>query len=774
MRKINNTENNIVLGFLRTYLIVLFIPLVICSLYCIRILSIIEEDDTSKAEEEIRYSAASVDSLLSEVEGIGKLLVENEYVKRYANRENGFVYPRTYKIIELQDSLLDISFTNDYIYDYFIYFDRGKVVINRNIAYTYEDFYSLYFHQEQYKSYKEWEKQKFENNVEYGVDCVQNYYFESEKRFTPMLAYELPLTTYTLGDKSYVKIYIKEEAITNRMPALQDNSLEFIMNGDGNIVYSESNGIEFDAEDIRKMAEAFVEDAGNKLVDYQGKRYLIVKYYSPQTDLTYYSLQPSFTVRARGFDIALYMLLLILFAAIIGVGLSWQMTYKASKPVRELISDALLEVESDASHRNFFTHLSNSYKRMKDSNEELREAVERQKPFIKNVFLDQLLYGKFDLTEDMKKNAEYVDFEYQGKAFWVVIFRASVSEKLQQTNEVNVQCLYMLSVAETISKVMPKIWLVNSGEEKLVAIMSLPEEQKENYKQYTEELVAKINEDLLDAVAEQLNIYGGTVVADMTEISKSYETAPIMQIYRQHELKKGVIWYEQQKSKWESYPSTEKNKALLHYVLLGKVDEVYENFKEIIEQFFIDGKYSPYMQNLLLDDLQINIIRIIDILDMDEKKYRYFQTMLETNHNANIMERIRITQSLYIQISQYVYEQKNETSVDISTITAYLHLNFGDCNLSLTSTAEAFQVSEGYLSSIFKQGTGINFSGYIERLRMDRAKELLKAGSMTIKEIADAVGYTSENSFCRAFKRVVGMNTSEWKARENPEKHWIK
>lgn len=106
--------------------------------------------------------------------------------------------------------------------------------------------------------------------------------------------------------------------------------------------------------------------------------------------------------------------------------------------------------------------------------------------------------------------------------------------------------------------------------------------------------------------------------------------------------------------------------------------------------------------------------------------------------------------------------------------TAYLHLNFGDCNLSLTSTAEAFQVSEGYLSSIFKQGTGINFSGYIERLRMDRAKELLKAGSMTIKEIADAVGYTSENSFCRAFKRVVGMNTSEWKARENPEKHWIK
>ena len=75
-------KNSILLGYLRTYLIVLFIPLVICSLYSIRVLTIIEEDDVSKIVEEYGHSVESVDSFLGEIEGIGRLIADNARVRQ--------------------------------------------------------------------------------------------------------------------------------------------------------------------------------------------------------------------------------------------------------------------------------------------------------------------------------------------------------------------------------------------------------------------------------------------------------------------------------------------------------------------------------------------------------------------------------------------------------------------------------------------------------------------------------------------------------------------
>ena len=191
---------------------------------------------------------------------------------------------------------------------------------------------------------------------------------------------------------------------------------------------------------------------------------------------------------------------------------------------------------------------------------------------------------------------------------------------------------------------------------------------------------------------------------------------------------------------------------------------MYTSFKEIIQQYFINGNFSTYMQNLLVDELQINLVKIIELLEMEEKQYREYYLLLEQNHNGNLLERIRVTQA-----SQYIYEQKSKKIFDLAAVTAYVNLNFGDTNLSLTSAAEALQMNEGYLSGRFKQETGVNFSAYVEKVRMDKAKELLRAGRLTIKEIAEYTGYTSENSFCRAFKRVTGLSTSGWKNIDSKE-----
>ena len=54
-----------------------------------------------------------------------------------------------------------------------------------------------------------------------------------------------------------------------------------------------------------------------------------------------------------------------------------------------------------------------------------------------------------------------------------------------------------------------------------------------------------------------------------------------------------------------------------------------------------------------------------------------------------------------------------------------------------------------------------NFSSYLERIRMDKACEMLM-GNMQVKEVSEKVGYLSDVSFRRAFKKRMGLSPSDY------------
>jgi two-component system response regulator YesN len=83
--------------------------------------------------------------------------------------------------------------------------------------------------------------------------------------------------------------------------------------------------------------------------------------------------------------------------------------------------------------------------------------------------------------------------------------------------------------------------------------------------------------------------------------------------------------------------------------------------------------------------------------------------------------------------------------------------------VSLTGIASELHVSSFYLSHIFRQSTGITFSEYLTKLRMDEAKRLLEVTDLPVVEVAARVGYREPNYFGRVFKRVNGMTPLAWR-----------
>lgn len=107
----------------------------------------------------------------------------------------------------------------------------------------------------------------------------------------------------------------------------------------------------------------------------------------------------------------------------------------------------------------------------------------------------------------------------------------------------------------------------------------------------------------------------------------------------------------------------------------------------------------------------------------------------------------------------------------ISFVLDYLDRHYGE-DINLNIVADKLNLTSGYLSSTFKEKTGINFSEYLNTLRIERAKALLTNLDLRIQDIALQVGYQNVNSFIRMFKRSSGLTPGEYRKRHAGEDHF--
>jgi AraC family transcriptional regulator len=80
-----------------------------------------------------------------------------------------------------------------------------------------------------------------------------------------------------------------------------------------------------------------------------------------------------------------------------------------------------------------------------------------------------------------------------------------------------------------------------------------------------------------------------------------------------------------------------------------------------------------------------------------------------------------------------------------------------DRNISLAELARIVQFSPYHFAHLFKQSTNTSPHQYVIRCRIERAKQLMGMGNLSIAAIAQTVGFASQGHFTYHFKRLVGV-----------------
>ncbi|NNJ30949.1 response regulator transcription factor [Lacrimispora defluvii] len=101
-------------------------------------------------------------------------------------------------------------------------------------------------------------------------------------------------------------------------------------------------------------------------------------------------------------------------------------------------------------------------------------------------------------------------------------------------------------------------------------------------------------------------------------------------------------------------------------------------------------------------------------------------------------------------------------SVMASMVMEYIKSNFMN-EISMSETARAIGYSEPYFCKMFKQQFGQSFTSYLAEYRVGEAKKMLEQPNVNVKEIGVRVGYADNNYFTKVFKRLEGLNPSEYR-----------
>ena len=151
-------------------------------------------------------------------------------------------------------------------------------------------------------------------------------------------------------------------------------------------------------------------------------------------------------------------------------------------------------------------------------------------------------------------------------------------------------------------------------------------------------------------------------------------------------------------------------------------------------------------------------------LDLEELRKAYFSSRVVAakQHEAIIKLLSIFAQHLAMLSNQVLVQNVNAEPPIITRAKEYIHEHQTE-NLRLGHVAKHVNTSTFYFCKIFRKATGINFTDYLSRVRIEKSKNLLLNPNLRVSEIAFEVGFQSLTHFNRVFKKILGQSPTEYR-----------
>lgn len=207
----------------------------------------------------------------------------------------------------------------------------------------------------------------------------------------------------------------------------------------------------------------------------------------------------------------------------------------------------------------------------------------------------------------------------------------------------------------------------------------------------------------------------------------------------------------------------EYNREIVEAVITKNLELITAKITEV-NNYFNSNNIIPMEVKLFYSNLMTNIFNSFKTFlqreeYLEEYEYYYYSIL-----NESVLMKIK---TLFFEFVDMILNNLQYSNHNYSKILVDQALNFIESNydqkISLENIAAELSISKNYLCNVFKEETGENTTTYINKLRIEKAKQLLLEKNYKLKEIYNKVGFSNQYYFSKVFKKISGMTVTEYK-----------
>jgi two-component system response regulator YesN len=206
--------------------------------------------------------------------------------------------------------------------------------------------------------------------------------------------------------------------------------------------------------------------------------------------------------------------------------------------------------------------------------------------------------------------------------------------------------------------------------------------------------------------------------------------------------------------------------ALEDYLKFGNLQDIDTFFSAYLQSISDAALRSELIKNYRLMDIVLTVSQFVSDLGGKVEQIAPDINNIERllQYGPNIEQMNRELKNLVAGAVSFRDRQRNhERSILIQGAKAFIESNFSDPDLHMNTVASRFNLSASHFSTVFSQEIGETFRDYLNNLRLDRAKELLRTTNLKCSEIAYQCGYNDSHYFSTVFKRKTGFSPQQFR-----------
>lgn len=760
---IKKKKHSVIYSWIISYLLIIMIPLLTTGIIYYIVKDSFEQEINALNETLLEKTKDNLDNILSSVEhfsievildpNVRSVLATNEI-----NNEGSY-----YTLFSAATRINNYKFFNNTLIQYYIYFNKLKTVVAPNTVFDQEAYYNKYF------TVKGFSMEKWLKVMEEGHkgDYIVMPYHDKVKGDIESICYiqSLPIPVHTNVMANMVMLldlndYLLISKNDNGNGRLKGSKI-LIMGENGGIIAGSATDKEISGLEYNQMSQ----DHGNLNRVLDGRKVVISYVTSKVNGWKYITVTEEAVFWQKAQFVRNIMAAGLIICILLSGFLSYFFLRKNYNPLRDIVSYFQNKTYTNMEWKsNEYMFIKNTMKDILDEKDVISLKLEEQNKALKSKFIAALLKGRsLSLPVDELMASYNIPFQYRYFSV-ILVYIINIDETFGNENSIGNLDKYSMSKF-IITNILEEITnrngcgYITDVDEMLACLVNMDNSKDD----IQEELLCMIRE-AKDFIEQHFKITLafslGSLHENMKGIPEAFkEAVNAMEYSRVMELNSTVCYDDiNRKNGSYYYFPIEKEYQLINSIKSADYPAAEAIIEEIFQKNFINNTPSLDITRCLTFNFISSILKSInEINEGNEKdlidKLNPVSELLKCNSYMEIERKIlQIVKS----ICEFVSISYSKMDCRVKEIVSIIEKNYNDPNLCIENIAEQIGNHPNYISRMYKMQTSEGILDCINRVRINKAKELMKKKTWNQEEIAKEVGYTNVRTFQRAFKRFEG------------------